>query len=190
MILGIYKNLQIQEVGKLWIVEYKNPFHDHHGSGCEGEHFRCFGGIVEGVLLTNDRSTSLDDADILGILLKIDAVRGVEVGNPLLVHGLKVPRFVIVVLGDHTEFLGREAAQEMFQKQGFSRGRSPGDSDDKGLGHGGQINIFLCASQNFPARRKFKRAFTAFPRWEISFFSSNESMAKVRTCPWGWKMGS
>ena len=88
MILGIYKNLQIQEVGKLWIVEYKNPFHDHHGSGCEGEHFRFFGGIVEGVLLTNDRSPSLDDADILGILLKIDAMRGVEVGNPLLVHRL------------------------------------------------------------------------------------------------------
>ena len=88
MILGIYKNLQIQEVGKLWIVEYKNHFHDHHGSGCKGEHFRCFGGIVKGVLLANNRSPALNDADILGILLKVDAVWGVEVGDPLLVNRL------------------------------------------------------------------------------------------------------
>ena len=88
VILGIYKNLQIQEVGELWIVEHKNSFHDHYGCWCEGEHFSCFGGIIEGILLTNDRSSALNDAYILGILFKVDAMWGIEVGDPLLVQRL------------------------------------------------------------------------------------------------------
>ena len=44
----------------------------------------------------------LDDADVLRILFEINAMWGVKVGNPLLIHRLQVLGLVIVVLGDQT----------------------------------------------------------------------------------------
>ena len=58
----------------------------------------------------------LDDPDILSILLKIDAMRGVKVGNPLLIHRLQVTGFVVIVLGDKTYLFGPKTLKQSLQE--------------------------------------------------------------------------